>query len=756
MLKDSRIIVAILAADVVEYSRLMTADEAGTLATLHARRAIFDAQVAEFGGRVFGSVGDSLMAEFPSAVNAVAAALSIQSQVDSENATLPPARRMALRAGVTLGDVIREDGGVFGDAVNVAARLQALAKPGGVVISGGVHDQVRGKLQARYVDSGQRQVKNIREPVRAYEVHPPSPPGPRARIAAALAPFASRRVLRMAAIGAAVGVALALGLFWREIPLPATGRNLGAVLEADPAVPPPNSLAVLPFINMTGDAANDYLGDGLADELLHRLSRVPGLRVAARSSAFAFRGKDDDVREIADTLGVSYVVEGSIRRQGNVVRVNAALVDRATGANRWSDTYETSGDYFAIEDKIGTRVLAALEEVLGIRPAAAAAAAEPRASGIAAYDLYLQGLSYLRQPKSARTLDAAEQLFQRALASQPAFARAQAGLCETRVERYLLERVPAHVAAAEEACARAQALDPKAFEVDEAFGSLRLVTGDAAEAEAAYRRALATVPESPDALIGLAAAQADRGMPVEAEQTLQKAIAAQPRYVASHTEYGSLLFRQGRARDAIAPFQRAALLEPDNAGAFNNLGAAYLYAGEFDQAAAAFSSSLALEPRRSTYSNIGIGLYYRGKFDEAADMFRKATELAPADHRVWGNLADALHFGGKAAEAAKAYARAFELAEGELAVNPKSAINQAQTAYYAVRLRNGDRARQCIESALGAGSDDNEVQFYVGLAELGLGDKAAAAEHVLRARELGYPEAFLRSAPELGPIRNLI
>jgi adenylate cyclase len=754
MQKDSRIIAAILAADVVEYSRLMTADEAGTLVALNARRAIFDAQVAEFGGRVFGSVGDSLMAEFPSAVNAVGAALSIQSRVESENAILPAARRMALRAGVNLGDVIHEHGSVFGDAVNVAARLQALARAGGVMISGAVYDQVRGKLQARYVDAGQRQVKNIREPVRTYEVHPPSPPGLLARIVSTLAPFASRRVLRMAAVGAAVGCALALGLFWREIPLPATGRNLGAVLEPDPAGPPPNSLAVLPFINMTGDRANDYLGDGLADELLHRLSRVPGLRVAARRSAFAFRGKDEDVREIADALGVSYVVEGSIRRQGDIVRVNAALVDRATGANRWSDTYETSGDYFAIEDKIGTKVLAALEEVLGIR--AAAAATQPHASDIAAYDLYLQGLSYLRQPKTARTLDAAEQLFQRSLAGQPEFARAQAGLCETRVERYLLERVPAHVAAAEEACARAQAQDATAFEVHEAVGSLQLVTGKAAEAEAAYRRALAIVPESPDALIGLAEAQASDGKPAEAEQTLVRAIAAQPRYAASHMEYGSLLFRQGRARDAIAPFQRAALLEPDNAGAFNNLGAAYLYAGEFDQAAEAFSRSLALEPRRSTYSNIGTGLYYRGKFNEAAAMFRKATALAPADHRVWGNLADALLFGGRTAEAAAAYARAFELAEGELTVNPRSAINQAQTAYYAVRLRNGDRARQCIRNALAVGNDDNEVHFYVGLAELGLGDEAAAAKHVRRARELGYPDVFLKSAPELGAIRNLI
>ena len=201
--------------------------------------------------------------------------------------------------------------------------------------------------------------------------------------------------------------------------------------------------------------------------------------------------------------------------------------------------------------------------------------------------------------------------------TQADFGRAQAGLCQTLVERYILERVPAHVAAAEEACARAQALDPTAYEVHQAVGSLCLVTGDVADAEAAYREALAIVPESPDALIGLATALADGGSPEEAERTLERAIAAQPRYSASHTEYGSALLRLGRPRDAIAPFQRVADLEPDNAGTFNNLGVAYLNAGDFDQAAEAFSRSLAIEPRRSSYSNIGVGLLLQRPLREA-------------------------------------------------------------------------------------------------------------------------------------------
>ena len=168
----------------------------------------------------------------------------------------------------------------------------------------------------------------------------------------------------------------------------------------------------------------------------------------------------------------------------------------------------------------------------------------------------------------------------------------------------------------------------------------------------------------------------------------------QPRYAASHVEYGSFLFRQGRTRDAIAPWQRATVLEPDNPSAFNNLGAAYLFTGDFEKAADAFSRSLAIEPTRSGYSNTGTGLYYNGRFSDAAEMFRKATELSPADHRPWGNLADALHFGGHPTEAREAYVRALSLAEKELAINPRHAVNQAQAAYYASRLDDVDRARK--------------------------------------------------------------
>ena len=755
MVKDSRKIAAILAADVVEYSRLMGADEHGALAALKLRRAVFDELVKEFDGCEFGSVGDSLMAEFPSAVNAVLCAQAIQQRTENENALLPAARRMHLRIGVNLGDVIEENGSAFGDTVNVAARLQSLAKPGGVLISGPVYDQVHLKIPARFIAAGTRQVKNVEEPVRTFEVLLAMSPGIAGRIAGIFTRMASRRVRRVAAGIVALVVAVALGLFWRELSVSDPGQRLGTLLGSQDREPAPNSIAVLPFVNMSGDPRNDYLGEGLSEELSNRLTKIPELRVAARTSAFAFKGKDMDMSEIADKLGVSYVLEGSVKRQADRIRVTAALVDGASGSNRWSNSYELpSADLFAIESDMVAQVITALELVLGKR--AKPSRSQPSNGSVVAYDFYLQGLAYLRQPKSTKSLEAAEELFGRALAEQPDFARAQAGMCETRVERYALEKVPAYVAAAEEACANAEALDSAAQEVHMAVGRLRIATGDAVEAEASYRRALVLVPQSPDVLIGLAESLAAGGKTDEAERTYQRAIATQSRYAAAHLAYGNFLFSQGRAADAVPAYERATFLTPDNPNALSNLGVAYLFMGNFEKAADAFARSLALEPRRASYANTGIVHYYLGRYREAAEMYRKAIEFAPADHRLWGNLADALLFDSRADEARQTYRRALELADGELTVNPKHAVNQAQAAYYATRLGEQNRARRSIAIALSEGEGDFHVQYYVALAELGLGEESTALAHARRARELGYPENLMRSAPELGEIRKIL
>jgi TolB-like protein/Tfp pilus assembly protein PilF len=561
---------------------------------------------------------------------------------------------------------------------------------------------------------------------------------------------ASRRLGSSVGIAASLIVVAGGWLVWHF-----AGTHAPVAPTHDASAIADKSIAVLPFVNMSGDAQDDYLGQGLSEELSNRLTKIAQLRVAARTSAFAFKGKDMDVSEIAARLGVRYVVQGSVKRQGDRLRVTAALVDGATGSNRWSNAYEPSvADFFAVEDDIAGQVMQALELILAERPKPPQARAGN--GNPIAYDFYLQGLAYLRQPKSTKTLEAADQLFERALSEQPAFSRAQAGLCETRVERYVLEKVPAYVASAEQACTNAEALDSDAAEVHMAVGRLRLVMGNAAAAEASFRRALALVPLSPDALIGLGESLEAGGKAAEAERSYQRAIIAQSQYAAAHLAYGNFLFSRGRAAEAISVYERATLLTPDNPNAFSNLGGAYLQMGDFDKAAAAFDRSLELEPRRASYSNAGTVRYYLGQYAEAAELYRKAIELAPADHRLWGNLADALRFGMHPEEATQSYRRALELAQGELAVNPKHAVNQAQAAYYAARLGEKDRARRFIAVALAEGEGDYQAQYYVTLAELGLGDRSTALTHARMARKLGYPEKLMQAAPELGEIRKML
>jgi tetratricopeptide (TPR) repeat protein len=289
-----------------------------------------------------------------------------------------------------------------------------------------------------------------------------------------------------------------------------------------------------------------------------------------------------------------------------------------------------------------------------------------------------------------------------------------------------------------------------------AVGRLRLVMGDAAAAEASFRRALALVPLSPDVLIGLGESLDVGGKAAEAERIYQRAIIAQSRYAAAHLGYGNFLFAHGRAAEAVSVYERATQLTPDNPSAFSNLGSAYFQLGDFEKAATAFARSLALEPRRASYSNTGTVRYYLGQYAEAAELYRKAIELAPGDHRLWGNLADALLLGVHPQEAAQNYRRALELADGELAVNSKHAVNQAQAAYYAARLGDKKRARRSIAAALAEGEGDYQAQYYVALAELGLGDRSMALAHARLARKLGYPENLMRAAPELADIRKML
>ena len=318
-----RKLAAIFAADVAGYSRLMGLDEVGTLRLLTGHREIMDDLIAEHGGRIANTAGDSVLAEFPSAVDAVQCAVEAQDRLAEANERLPADSRLEFRIGVHVGDVVVRGGDLFGDGVNIAARLQGLAAPGGVCISGTVHEHVRKLPTLRFSDLGPQAVKNIDDPVRAY---------------------------LLAARGA---TEVAGGGTERPQPLP---------------LPDKPSIAVLPFTNMSGDPEQEYFADGLVEEIITGLSRVRSFFVIARNSSFTYKNRAVDVRQVSRELGVRYVLEGSIRKAGSRVRIVGQLIDAATGHHIWADRFEGDiGDIFDLQDKVTESVVGAVEPSIRLK-----------------------------------------------------------------------------------------------------------------------------------------------------------------------------------------------------------------------------------------------------------------------------------------------------------------------------------------------------------------------------------------------------
>jgi adenylate cyclase len=378
--EEQRRLAAILAADVAGYSRLMAADESGTLGQLRRLRAeVFEPKIAQFHGRIVGSAGDSLLIEFASAVNAVQCAVEAQRELDGQNASLPESRRMAFRMGVNLGDVIVEDNTIHGDGVNIAARLEKLAEPGGVCIGRTIYDQVKGKLAYAYDDLGEQRVHNMAEPVRAYRVRPPK----------------------------------------------ASADSLPGSPVRD-ALPLPDrpSIAVLPFQNMSGDVEQEYFADGMVEEIITALSRMRSLFVIARNSSFAYKGRSVDVKQVGRELGVRYLLEGSVRKSGNRVRITGQLIDAGTGAHLWAERFDGGlEDIFDLQDQVTASVVGAIAPKL--EQAEIERARRKPTENLDAYDYFLRGMAAFHQWSNEANNEALR-LFYKAIELDPNFAAAYA------------------------------------------------------------------------------------------------------------------------------------------------------------------------------------------------------------------------------------------------------------------------------------------------------------------------------------------
>jgi adenylate cyclase len=577
-----RRLAAILAADVAGYSRLMEADEEATVRTLDALRQVIDELVADHRGRIFGSAGDSVVAEFPSPVEAVRCAVGIQREVETRNSDLPEDRRMRFRIGLNLGDVIVKGDNLLGDGVNIAARLETLADAGGIFLSRPVLDQIKKRLHLGYEFLGEHEVKNIAEPVAVYRVlfDGQTPGVARKPIRRGLTPIQLIVAALVVVLIAAGGVS-AIWQPWAPDVEPASIEPMAFPLPEKP------SIAVLPFVNLSGDERQEYFADGMTDDIITDLSKISGLFVVARNSAFVYKGKAVKIADIGRELGVRYVLEGSIRKEDNRVRITAQLVDAVRDGHLWAERYDRElKEIFALQDEVTRKIVEALAVTL--TEDEQKRVVRKYTNNMDAYDYYLRGWEYFSDPtREANVL--ARQMQQRAIDLDPEFAAAHALLGFTYSQEWTIGwgQDPRTLDRAFELAQRAIALDPLLPLGYAVLGEVYLWKKEHEKAIAAQEKAIALSPNDADQIAGLGGILTWAGRPDETIDLIKKAMRLNPMYPIEYLwNLGHANFLLGRHEEAIEALKRIRDRNPDYVPAHAYLAASYSELGWEEEAQA--------------------------------------------------------------------------------------------------------------------------------------------------------------------------
>lgn len=557
--RSNRRLAAVLAADVVGYSRMMGADEAGTLAALKRHReTLFNPAVAEHNGRVVKLIGDGTLVEFSSVVDAVKCALAIQRSVSAEAGSNGPS--ITLRIGINLGDVIIDDDDIYGDGVNIAARLEPLAEPGGVCVASIVSESVGQRIDAVFRDGGEVSVKNIDRPVRVWKWHPND-----------AAP---------------------------ALPQPATAASTGEAKAVQAVLP---GIAVLPFDNMSGDPEQEYFSDGISEDIITDLSKVGGLSVIARNSSFAYKGKSPDIRTVGRELGVSSVLEGSIRRAGNRVRINAQLIDAATGAHLWAERYDREiADIFDLQDEITRKIVDALRVTL--TSSELARVNDTPTKSVEAHDLFLRARELMAGAvKNQMMFNDASTLLNQAMAVDTDYAEPHAALAILLA----LDYHNAWTGHPDESLKRAMAHANRAIEMapEDPFGHY------AASVVASFLKDF------------------DRS-----SREIENALALSPNHAPTINAKGVLLLYSGKADEAIPLIERAMRLDPGYSQQYLHfLGLAYLLSGRLETAIIHFRERILLVPETDfTRVWLASALGQLGEIKEAKRIWAELMEINPS------------------------------------------------------------------------------------------------------------------------------
>ena len=520
-----RKLAAILSADVEGYSRLMGEDEAATLHTLKAYRTVIDTLLQQHRGRVVDSPGDNLLAEFSSVVDAMQCAVAIQRELNISNTALPLQRRMKFRVGINLGDVIVDGERIYGDGVNIAARLESLAEGGGICISGSVYEQIRTKLALGYEDLGAQAFKNIAEPVRVYRVR--TEPGVAVPQGSQRKPRAATSRRRRALIAVALFTLLGGGVSVWQL-----------VSHRSSPLPDRASIAVLPFVNMSGDPEQEYFSDGMTEDLITELSRLAGLLVIARNSVLPYKGKTVKPEQVSRELGVRYMIEGSVRKANNRVRVTAQLVDVTTGYHVWAQNYDRDlQDIFAVQEEIARMITRAL--AVRLTKTEEKHMGRPYTSSEVAWEYFIRGAELYRRFTPQDNAQA-RGFFEKAITLDPEFARAYANLAATHrqdgsmrwtQDRQISEGLAYSFAQKAVELARRE-LGPQAFiaPCSSTMGLGLMYRRQHQEALAAAEEAVKLSPSYADGYALAAQVLIYSGKPEEALGKIQQAITHNPKY----------------------------------------------------------------------------------------------------------------------------------------------------------------------------------------------------------------------------------
>ncbi len=595
-----RRLAAILAADVVGYSRLMRANEVGTLATLmEHRRKLIDPLIAEHHGRIVKLTGDGVLAEFASVVNAVECGTRIQQGMNARNAGVPEDRRVAFRIGIHLGDIISQGDDIFGDGVNIAARLESIAQPGGVAVSAVVRENVENRLDLSFEDIGEQALKNIDRPVLVFNVYVGAPP-PQAHAAAS-----------------------------------------AASVPRESAPPGKPSIAVLPFVNVSGDPEQEYFSDGITEDIITDLSKISGLFVVGRHSAFAYKGQAVDLRQVARELGVRFLLEGSVRKAGQRVRITGQLIDGSDGGHLWAERYDRDlTDVFAVQDEITRAIVDQLK--IRLLPQEKTAVAQPPTSDVEAYTHYLRGRQIFHQGTRA-SLTLARQLFARAVELDPQYARAYAGIadCDSRLRSKHGGTVPVDEILA--TVDRALTIDPNLAEAHAARGYALMVADRRGEAPAAFQRALALDPTCHEAHYHFADFCVTAGDFEQAAQHYVRALEIKPDdYLSPILLLG--IFRslgrpqeaEGYARIGLKRAEEALRLRPEDSKPAQLGATALATLGEQNRAREWLARALAIDPDdNGTRYNAACVYALLGEANRAIDLLEVYLSQVGPDLKLW-------------------------------------------------------------------------------------------------------------------------